>query len=105
MKVCPVCQARAFDDAATCFGCLYTFKGDEGQDVQEVTSQGSDSDTEDRRPSLLYPSNAELDSANASVMPTVVVENTLPSFVIQIRPEHEGSGPLSWTCKVDVVAS
>ena len=25
MKVCPVCGARAFDDAKTCFGCLHSF--------------------------------------------------------------------------------
>lgn len=25
MKVCPVCQARAFDDASICYGCMYRF--------------------------------------------------------------------------------
>lgn len=25
MKLCPVCQARAFDDAETCYGCLHRF--------------------------------------------------------------------------------
>lgn len=25
MKVCPVCKAKAFDDAAICYGCLYRF--------------------------------------------------------------------------------
>ncbi len=29
MKTCPVCQAVAFDDAVTCFGCLHTFANDE----------------------------------------------------------------------------
>lgn len=25
MKVCPVCKARAFDDADVCYGCLYSY--------------------------------------------------------------------------------
>lgn len=29
MKTCPVCQAVAFDDASTCFGCMYEFNGEE----------------------------------------------------------------------------
>ena len=30
MKTCPVCGARAFDDAAVCYGCMHRF-ADEGQ--------------------------------------------------------------------------
>lgn len=26
MKTCPVCQARAFDDAEVCYGCMHHFK-------------------------------------------------------------------------------
>ena len=29
MKTCPVCQAVAFDDAETCFGCMHRF-GEDG---------------------------------------------------------------------------
>ena len=29
MKTCPVCNAIAFDDQATCYGCLYSFEKDE----------------------------------------------------------------------------
>ena len=29
MKQCPICQSLAFDDAATCYGCLHEFAGDE----------------------------------------------------------------------------
>ena len=28
MKICPVCKAKAFDDAAVCYGCLYRFDRD-----------------------------------------------------------------------------
>ena len=29
MRVCPVCHARAFDDAEICYGCMYRFGGKE----------------------------------------------------------------------------
>ena len=29
MKVCPVCHARAFDDAEVCYGCMHRFSGKE----------------------------------------------------------------------------
>lgn len=29
MKVCPVCGAKAFDDAAVCYGCLHRFGSDD----------------------------------------------------------------------------
>lgn len=29
MRVCPVCHARAFDDAEICYGCMYRFSGKE----------------------------------------------------------------------------
>ncbi len=44
MKVCPVCQARCFDDMDVCYGCLHRFDGsqqhgvlaDEDLDVDEA---------------------------------------------------------------------
>ena len=32
MKTCPVCNARAFDDAEVCYGCMYRF-GEEPEAV------------------------------------------------------------------------
>ena len=29
MRVCPVCHARAFDDAEVCYGCMHRFSGKE----------------------------------------------------------------------------
>ena len=28
MKTCPICGARAFDDAEVCYGCLHRFSDD-----------------------------------------------------------------------------
>lgn len=31
MKTCPVCEAKAFDDAEVCYGCLHRFSEDEAR--------------------------------------------------------------------------
>ncbi|OUO92123.1 hypothetical protein B5F40_01985 [Gordonibacter sp. An230] len=41
MKVCPVCHARAFDDAEVCFGCLHRFGASEpGQSSEKAREKG-----------------------------------------------------------------
>ena len=75
MKQCPICQSKAFDDAAICYGCLHEFTDDDC--VPAVAPDLGQSDA----------------SAN----------DGLPSFVIKIRPERERSGLTSWTCTVDLV--
>lgn len=40
MKACPVCGALAFDDAATCFGCLHAY-GDGDPEIEEVFAEGA----------------------------------------------------------------
>jgi len=89
MKQCPICQSLAFDDAATCYGCLHDFAGDEPES-----------------PSIPAQTTAfESASAEASVSDQVAVapDGIPPSFVIKIRPERERSGFTSWTCTVDLV--
>ena len=81
MKQCPICHSTAFDDAITCFGCLHEFAS--GDDAASVTA-----------------SDAALDSALET---KPVVFEAPPAFLIQIRPERERSGHLSWTCTVDLV--
>ena len=43
MKTCPVCQAKAFDDATICYGCLHRFEDEEivnvSTRVKEIPSQ------------------------------------------------------------------
>lgn len=73
MKQCPICQSLAFDDAARCYGCLHEFADDPGA------------------PGL----------ASAPVQ-ALAADGTLPAFVIQVKPERERSGLVSWTCTVDL---
>lgn len=74
MKQCPICQSLAFDDAATCFGCLHEFGPDEREQPME---------------------NAQC----ATPLPF----EAPPAFVIQIKPERERSGHTTWTCEVNLV--
>ena len=42
MKVCPVCKAKAFDDAEVCYGCLHRFTAQDARAVQGVEGMASD---------------------------------------------------------------
>lgn len=33
MKTCPVCQAKAFDDAEVCYGCMHRYEGGEVEPI------------------------------------------------------------------------
>ena len=74
MKQCPICQSLAFDDAATCYGCLHEFTADEAEAACAPTPEQA-----------------------------VAGADAPPSFLIQIKPERERSGLTSWTCTVDLV--
>ena len=76
MKICPICHARAFDDAVTCYGCLHEFND------EDIVAAPEHED---------------------SPGPAVVLGATPPAFVIQIRPERERSGLTSWKCTVDLL--
>lgn len=62
MKSCPICAAKAFDDAEVCFGCLHRFEaGDaKSQSAGAPTPPGApdvlDVGTKQRSPSLVAPS-------------------------------------------------
>ena len=47
MKTCPVCQARSFDDAEVCYGCLHRFSETE---VPDPTSASASNQTETPAP-------------------------------------------------------
>lgn len=38
MKACPVCGARAFDDAEVCYGCLHQFGSEDAQGLAQVAA-------------------------------------------------------------------
>lgn len=97
MKQCPVCKSTAFDDAATCFGCLHKFSDDDP--VVEAPASALAVDDPARAPAVNEPALVGLTpSASEPTFPEAP-----PSFVIQIKPERERSGLTSWTCTVDLL--
>lgn len=74
MKTCPVCNAVAFDDQATCYGCLHGFGKDE---------------------SPIEPPKV---SESASSLSDAV------SFLLSFAPHPQDSGAFSWTCTVEPVS-
>ena len=74
MKTCPVCNAIAFDDQATCYGCLYSFEKDEPPTDTPKASEPAPS------------------SPNAA------------SFLLSFVPHPQASGAFSWTCTVEPVS-
>ena len=78
MKVCPVCGARAFDDAETCFGCLHPFA------EQSAIPMGTQA---------------------IQVGKHAVRRLELPTLVISVDAVREDDGELAWRCSVDRVKS
>ena len=78
MKICPVCGARAFDDALTCYGCLHRFE----EDMEE--------EGESREDAVWH--------TTASVTPVVPA----PEFTIRFTPSSDSAGRVTWACAVEV---
>ena len=75
MKICPVCGARAFDDAKTCFGCLHPFT--DGQMVHKIGEQA------------------------VQVGKHAVRRLELPTLVISVDAVREEGGGLEWRYSID----
>lgn len=71
MKTCPICNAVAFDDQTTCFGCLHDFAKDE------------------------LPGEEAFSRADPQVAPASA------SFLLSIVPQQGEGGGLSWACTVE----
>ena len=96
MKVCPVCGARAFDDAATCYGCLHRFDeegcAESSPDIEaeipveccEATCvEGCDADEGGRRA-------ARTDRFELA-----------PSFLVRFTPVSDETGGVIWSCAIE----
>jgi hypothetical protein len=74
MKTCPVCNAVAFDDQATCYGCLHSYEKDAAPTEPTKTPE---------------PVSGLSDTA---------------SFLLSFVPHPQDSGAFSWTCTVEPVS-
>ena len=76
MKICPVCNSRAFDGAEVCYGCLHRFE--EGEEAPEAPQPHTEATV----------------SENPKEMP--------PIFSIRFTPEADETGGMTWNCAVEV---
>ena len=77
MKSCPICGARAFDDAAVCYGCLHRFADEEAP-------------VEDGMPAAIEASCPVERNACDS-----------PAFLIRLRAMLSEDGECQWVCEVE----
>ena len=84
MKVCPVCQAAAFDDAQICYGCLHDYREDE---TRSTTSQQEEPQQ----------SSTEHHIVSASL-------KAIPEFLVHFTPSVEESGSITWSCAVELAS-
>jgi len=96
MKVCPVCGARAFDDALTCYGCLYRFNEEERAERHSAAE------------AQVSAENCEApcgeDDAKGVGERGVIRTDRLefaPSFLIRFTPIADEAGCLSWSCAIE----
>ena len=109
MKVCPVCEAKAFDDAEVCYGCLHRFSDSEGEDrvTDEVVSgEGLPEDDlpEDEEEVVIpfgIPAARNESVASVSSRPVFSSEG-LPTFCIKLMPDMRQSEGVAWRCAVEL---
>lgn len=79
MKTCPVCQAKAFDDALVCYGCLHRYDD-------------------------LDPTPGVDDNGAETVVPMAIDAHVPqpPQFSIKMTPLQDAAGAITWNCAVDV---
>ena len=101
MKQCPICQALAFDDAKTCFGCMHDYSAGSAASAKHAMIPGIGSAAGEE--GLQAPPASNSDAAKTAK--AILAPEAPPAFVIQIKPERERSGLTSWTCTVDLVSA
>ena len=115
MKTCPVCQAKAFDDAAICYGCLYRYG--EGDDASTTSSAQAEPDGPVEKGDTLEREGAALkggavdggEGAAADSSPAIAIEpvrepiDAYPSFLIRFTPTVREAGLVAWSCEVETI--
>lgn len=94
MKTCPVCQAKAFDDARVCYGCLYRYDDSEPRldiDCGEGSKQAPSCDS-----CSVSVGGGEGDSTSQAPHP--------PGFHIKLVPMADSSGAVTWSCAVELAS-
>lgn len=96
MKVCPTCQAVAFDDASVCYGCLHRFDGEQAEGGRSVHHAGAFA-AEDAAMARVQVTETEAGSPlGAGAQP--------PGFCIRFTPTRGDAGAVVWDCAVELAS-
>lgn len=97
MKVCPTCQAVAFDDASVCYGCLHRFDGDQAEGGRAAHRFLGASATEDAAMARVQVMGTEAGSP-------LVAGAQPPGFCIRLTPAMGDAGAVVWDCAVELAS-
>ena len=106
MKVCPVCNALAFDDAPICYGCLYRFEeeGDCSEGDREPDAWvGSAADEGAKVDMLAVGEVGEIEEGESSDGFSEPPCFSAPEFLIRFTPIAGVAGSVTWSCAVEPV--
>ena len=97
MKMCPICGARAFDDADTCYGCLHRFDNEDAvvDETPDAVGAVRGEEVEER----LMP--GESSAGFAQHTRQLEALGTLPAFRLRFMPVADEVGGLVWSCSVE----
>ena len=109
MKTCPICHAKAFDDAETCYGCLHRFGesaavGDapcavSGDAAPAPCDEVTDADAD---PDAAVAVTADAADAVSAIAAAPAPESAPPAFSIRFTPLVEKAGGVTWRCAVEM---
>lgn len=96
MKVCPICNARAFDDAVMCYGCLHRF--DEEEPIEEIAEDEGSKTMGGCDETAAFDSLKD-DPERVDVRAST--REALPVFSIRFTPISDETGGVTWSCAVE----
>ena len=107
MKICPVCGARAFDDALICYGCLYRYEEErEYLEEDQMHDIWADNSADDNVKIEMFASGktAGEGAKESDLLGDVPKQVTFsaPEFLIRFKPVTSAAGDVTWSCSVEL---
>ena len=118
MKECPICGARAFDDARICYGCLYRFSQGEAEQGDAMDGRLDDfvGGKEDSAATWLADESMSKAADGFELEPTKTLASAMaeaiaggagnmPALRITLTPPEDLASGASWQCAVQFASA